>query len=287
MEDELSVRPSGIAARGVPVPGRHRTEERGKLPPRFLQFVAHALPDLAVTHVEPSAAFKRAGATACPIRRMDTLWGWLTESSRPELLAAVRGPAPPAPPAASRAMACLPTRCPSRSSGRYFLEKNDVAYVYPGAFAIESRGSDETAPPDPLAHGHTRRVADARVRTTPREVAAGRRARVGVASAPLRGCLAPRATDVRLHRRSEPHARRPRPPGARRRGGGAGGRARAGRHRHARGPLPPGAPGRHSRYPDDPDHHGARGRSAADGLHPEPGSARGQRHGPLGDGRRD
>src|SRR5215831_16448074 len=144
-------------------------------------------------------------------------------------------------------MACLPTRCPSRSSGRYFLEKNDVAYIYQGAFAIESRGSDETAPPDPLARGHTRRVADARVRTTPREVAAGRRARVGVASAPLRGCLAPRATDVRLHRRSEHHARRPLHPGAKRPGGGAGGRARAGRHRHDRGPLHPGDPGRHSR----------------------------------------
>jgi alkylation response protein AidB-like acyl-CoA dehydrogenase len=48
---ELAVRPSGIAARGVPVRGRQRVEQRVELAPRLLQFVANALPDLAVTHV--------------------------------------------------------------------------------------------------------------------------------------------------------------------------------------------------------------------------------------------
>src|SRR4030095_12417873 len=72
VEDELTVRPSGIAARRVPVRGRQRTEQRVELPPRFLQFVANALPDLAVAHVEPSAAFKSARTTARPIRSIST-----------------------------------------------------------------------------------------------------------------------------------------------------------------------------------------------------------------------
>src|SRR5215471_16241500 len=117
MEDELTVRPSGIAARCVPVRCRQRTQQPVKLPPRFLQFVANALPDLAVAHVEPSAAFKSAGTTASPITRMGHLGkGRLAGSlADPNYGRLARFSAPHAA-AALRATACAPTRCPSRSS---------------------------------------------------------------------------------------------------------------------------------------------------------------------------